>query len=267
MPDFRLQVKRGTILRNMRISKLEQARRAREAGVNVPPIAEFHFGMRLDPLLFGNFVVLKPMELTSTGKGVQLFRRARVEKLGPHDFPKDHPIFQDSAGYLVQRFVDTGEFVSYNRVLTFLGEPIYAANGAHDKPKPPLDSSDDVLEKAVVALQGGTPKRQWGVADDIMAQARLVGQAFWEIPLLAIDFVRDARSGVPYFLECNPGGNTWHFSSLQPGGMKIRLLLGNEAKHGKRMALELGRREMIEQTKAFDICARALVERTHALAS
>ena len=33
MPDFRLQVKRGTILRNMRISKLEQARRAREAGV------------------------------------------------------------------------------------------------------------------------------------------------------------------------------------------------------------------------------------------
>jgi hypothetical protein len=157
--------------------------------------------------------------------------------------------------------------VSYNRVLTFLSEPIYAANGAHDKPKPPLDSPDAVLESAVIAVQGGTPRRQWGVADDVMAVARAIGRAFWEIPLLAIDIVRDVKSGNLYFLECNPGGNTWHFSSQQPGGMKIRLLLGDEAKHGKRQALERGRREMIEQTRAFDICASALVERTHALAS
>ena len=157
-PEFKLPIKRGTILRSFRISKLEQARRAINAEVNVPPIKEFKFGMKLDPILFGPLVVLKPMSLTSTGIGIHLFRRARADALKPSDCPASHPIHRDSEGYLVQRYIDTGEFVTYNRVLTFLGEPIYAASGSHIVARPALDSPDPVLEAAVIAVQGGTPQ-------------------------------------------------------------------------------------------------------------
>jgi len=264
---FHLRVKRGTILRNFPIPKLTQTERARRAGIRVPYTLPFKFGMMIDPILFGPFVILKPMTLTSTGKGVHLFRRARAEQIHPRDFPVDHPIRNDPEGYIVQRYVDTGDHVTFNRLLTFLGEPIYAANGGHTSLRPALDSPDEVLEHTTISVQGMGLQRRWGVDDDVMEMAKAVGKTFAEIPMLAVDIIKEARTGLPYFLECNPGGNTWHFSSLQEGGIKIRLILGNEKKNGRKLALELGRREMIEQTGAFDIVARALVEKTHALAS
>ncbi|MBI2717977.1 MAG: hypothetical protein HY245_11135 [Rhizobiales bacterium] len=266
-PTFALPIPRGTVLKSFAISKLAQAKRVANAGVRVPSLLPFKFGMKLDPIMFGPLVILKPMSLTSKGTGVHLFRRVRAEAIAPGDFPAGHPIHRDREGYLAQKFIDTGSHITYNRVLTFLGEPIYAASGSHTTPRPPLDSPDPVLETAAIAVQGGTLRRQWGVADDLMAMARKVGQEFAEIPLLAIDIITEAATGIPYFLECNPGGNTWHFSSNQGGGIKLRLLLGDVEKNGRRKALELGRREMIDQTGAFDIVARALVEKTRALAS
>lgn len=57
-------------------------------------------------------------------------------------------------------------------------------------------------------------------------RARKIGAAFHDAPLLAIDFLRDAKTGKLWFLECNPGGNTWHFSSDQAGGVNLRMELG-----------------------------------------
>jgi hypothetical protein len=263
---FALPIKRGTVLRSVQISKLGQAKRAREGGIEVPAILPFEFGMRLDPIVFGPLVILKPMIFTSYGH-VQLFRRARAEMLRPNDFPRNHVIHHDPQGYLVQKFIDTGDYPSWNRVMTFLGEPIYAVNGSLTVARPPLDSPDAVLESATVAIQGASRQREWRVDEDVMSLAKRVGQVFSEVPLLATDILRDAQSRKLYFLECNPGGNVWHFSSNQPGGINLRLQLGEADKHGEKKALELGRRHMIDQFGAFDVIARALVEKTRQAAS
>jgi hypothetical protein len=263
---FALPIKRGTILRSTIISKLGQAKRAREAGISVPPIQPFEFGMKLDPIVFGPLVILKPMTFSSHGH-VQLFRRARAEMLRATDFPRNHVIHHDPQGYLVQKFIDTGDYPSWNRVMTFLGQPIYAVNGSLTVARPQLDSPDEILEKATVAIQGASRQREWRVDDDVMSMAMKVGQVFSEVPLLATDILRDAQNQKLYFLECNPGGNVWHFSSNQPGGINLRLQLGEAAKHGEKKALELGRRRMIDQFGAFDLIARTLVEKTRQLAS
>lgn len=265
--DFGLKVRRGPVLKNAYINKLDQARRVRAAGLAAPPLLKFTPGMMLDPIMFGEFVIIKPMTLTSKGRGVQLFRRRRLEKMAREDFPKDHPIHHDKEGYLVQKFIDTGEYPAWNRIITFFGRPIYAVNGKLTAPRPPLDASDAELEAATVAIQGAQRQRTYRMADDGLTFAISVGQAFPEIPLLAIDLLRDAATGKLHFLECNPGGNTWHFSSTQPGGIGTRHELGEVEKNGPERALELGRERMIAQFNAFDVVAEALVEKTHALAA
>src|SRR4029079_10506304 len=52
MSQFRLQVKRGTVLRNFEIEKLAQYEMFRKAGIRTPPTLPFSFGMALDPMLF-----------------------------------------------------------------------------------------------------------------------------------------------------------------------------------------------------------------------
>jgi hypothetical protein len=227
--------------------------------------------MKLDPILFGEYVVIKPMSFgfTSRATGVQLFRRRTLEGMLSRDFPADHPIHADKQGYIVQRYVDTGPYPAYNRVLTYVGEPIYAAHGRLDTERPPLDAPDAVLSAGNIAIQGpGRRIRQWGVDEDVMAMARAVAAAFADVPLLAIDSLREEKTRRLYFLEGNPGGNTWHFSSMQPGHVKMRLLIGGDVeKTGEQAAMELGRRRMIDASGAFDAAARALVERTRTAAS
>jgi hypothetical protein len=262
MSKFKLPIRRGPVLRNRFIDKIAQAEIVRKSNLRYPPLMRYVPGMKLDPIIFGDFVIIKPMTLTSTGEGVQLFRRRRLETMTIQDFPKDHPILQDEMGYIVQKFVDTGEYPSWNRVITFLGKPIYAANGALRMARPSLSSSDEVLQKATVAIQGLSRQREWRVDDDVMEFALKIATAFEEIPLLAIDILREKSSGRLYFLECNPGGNTWHFSSMQPGGVKLRHQLGEIEKNGPERALELGRQRMIDQFDAFNTIAQVLVENT-----
>jgi hypothetical protein len=267
MSKFRLTIRRGAILRNQFVDKIAQSQIVRRAGLSYPPLMRFVPGMKLDPIIFGEYVIIKPMSLTSSGVGVQLFRRKSLESMRLGDFPKDHPIHKDNMGYIVQRFVDTGEYPKWNRVMTFLGRPIYAVNGALTASRPSLNSSDEVLQRATVAIQGLARQREWRVDDDVMEFALKVALAFHEIPLLAIDILRDESSRKLYFLECNPGGNTWHFSSTQPGGIKLRHQLGEIDNYGPEKALELGRQRMIDQFDAFNVIADVLVERTHQQAS
>lgn len=223
--------------------------------------------MKLDPILFGEFVVIKPMTLTSTGEGVHLFRRRRLEAMSLADFPRAHPIHHDREGYLVQKFIDTGEFPAWNRVISFFAKPIYAAHGRLKSPRPPLCSSDEELESAKIAIQASERQRHWTVEQDVLDLAAAVGDTFSEIPLLAIDLLRDVHTGKLHFLECNPGGNTWHFTSTQSGGINLRHELGEADRFGPDAALEIGRQRMIDQFNAFDVIAKVLVEKTRRLAS
>jgi hypothetical protein len=267
MPQFRLQVGRGTVLKNFQIEKLAQYEAFRKGDIPAPPLQPFRFGMMLDPLLFGELVLIKPMDLeqTSRGSGVHLYRRQRLERVQEGDFPDDHPINLARDGYLVQRFIDTGLYPSFYRVQTFLGRVIYSWHSTLKIARCPLDAPDSEIESTIIASQGGEKERKLVTDPDIRQLAEKVHAQFPDIPILATDVLREEGTGALYVLECNPGGNTWHFSSKIGEG--LRLGFGNAKVNGAARAHQIARRMFIEQYGAFDIVAKTLVETTHRLAS
>jgi hypothetical protein len=264
---YKLQVRRGTVLTNSQVEKFAQYELFRKGGIPTPPTLPFRFGMTLDPMLFGDFVLIKPIDLnlTSKGIGIQLFRRQRLERMKEQDFPADHPIRSSDEGCLVQRFVDTGPYPSFHRIQTFFGRIIYSWHSTLEIPRCSLDAPDSEIERTVIATQGGAKDRKLVKEPDIQTLAERVHAQFPTIPILAIDVLREEGTGALYVLECNPGGNTWHFSSKIGAG--LRLGFGNAKVNGAARAHQLARRMFIEQYGAFDIIAKTLVEKTHRLAS
>jgi hypothetical protein len=265
--NFRLPILRGRLLKSQQVEKLAQQAVFRRNAIPTPPALPFQFGMTLDPIIFGEFVVLKPMDLeqTSQGNGVQMFRRRRLHQMRISDFPENHPIHRARQGYIVQRFVDTGENPSFFRVQTFLGKAIYAWHSTLVEPRCSLAADDADIERANIASQGGEKTRKLIDDPDIITLAEKVHGAFPHIPMLAVDIIRETATGKLYVLECNPGGNTWHFSSEI--GEKLRMGFGDARTHGNEKANEIARRMFIDQFGAFDIVARRLVAATHELAS
>jgi hypothetical protein len=205
------------------------------------------------------------LDLTSQGAGIQLFRRHRLERMEPRDFPLDHPIHKARDGYLVQKFIDTGPRPSYHRIQTFFGKVIYSWHSTLDAARSSLDAPDSDIERSVIASQAG--KREWHLVKepDVQRLAEKVHAQFPDMPILGCDILRDETTRSLYVLECNPGGNTWHISSKI--GEKIRVSFGDAKANGFARANQLGRRRLIEQYGAFDVAAKTLVEKTRSLAS
>ena len=86
----------------------------------------------------------------------------------------------------------------------------------------------------------------------IIALARAAHNAIPEIPLKGCDVVRDHKTGKPYVLELNCGGNTWHFSSN----------FNPDQRDTSEAALERRRRRR-RQFDAMRTAARVLVARTN----
>jgi hypothetical protein len=210
--------------------------------------------MMLDPILFGEFVLLKPLDwqLTSKGVGIQVMRRTRLEKLRPLNLPADHPMRRDRRGYIVQKLVNTGRFATTYRVATFLGELLYALRYQSLVPSPDLTAPDSEIEAGDFTQKG---ERRMELAEDeeLFSLAKRVAEVFEKVPLLGIDFVRDYKSLKPYILEVNAGGNTWHFASRT---WETRRREMPELIHG-----------MKQQFSAYDAAARGLVAKTHQFAS
>jgi glutathione synthase/RimK-type ligase-like ATP-grasp enzyme len=246
------RVVRGTVLCNYEIDKLGQTKILRKAGLPTPPDVPFRPGMRLDPIMFGEFVLIKPMNLrmTSKGVGIQVMRRRRLEQLRPIDLPADHPLRRTA--YIVQKLVNTGEFPTTYRVTTFLGELIYALRYQSLVASPDLTAPDSVIEAGNFS-QKGERQIELFENDELFSLARKVAGAFDMVPLLGIDFVRDYKSMQPYILEVNAGGNTWHFASRMWA-------------ERRRQSPELIH-SMKEQFSVYDAAARGLVAKTRQLAS
>lgn len=262
LAKFKVPIRRGPVFKNQAIEKLDQQALFRKNGIPTPPALPFRFGMKLDPILFGDFVLLKPMDLqiTSMGDGIQLFRRARAEKLTINDFPRDHLIHRDSKGYLVQRFVDTGARISVSRVTTFFSVPILSVSMKSNVDRPPLGAEDQVLESAPVASNAIKDKMRFMHADNDMVElARRVHGLLPDVPLLGVDLLREASTGRLFVLECNAGGNTWHFSSKS--GEKLRGWFGGHPRVPLERAALKGRQMYISQYGVFDRVAEVLVEK------
>jgi hypothetical protein len=246
---FRLEIKRGLIYRCRRVLKDEQFENYRAAGIDTPLTARFRLGMELDPALWGDHVILKPMHINSHGEGIHLVRTGRASALTLEDFSQDHPIRRDD--YLVQEFIDTGEYPCHYRVVSFLGEALSFRRNFVTTKRPPLDADDDSLMRGNIvsnfeADDGGT---ELSNDAEILDFARRMHAAQPGIPLQGLDILRHTRTGKLYALESNCGGNTWGFSSEM--GEKARRFFG-------------GTGPMIEQFGAWDIAADALIKRTRA---
>ena len=267
LAKFVAEIRRGPVLMNHQIHKPGQHRIFAEAGLPSPPIALFTPGLKLDPFLFGEFVVLKPIDpkFASFGRGVQLFRRRRIETMGWNDFPRDHVIHRDHNGFIVQRFIDIGAMIPIYRVLTLFGVPLYCWLAREKVPRPPVAGTDAEIEQLRITNTGDFRERLRCNDEDVLELARRVGDAFPSIPLLGMDILREERTGRLFILECNPGGNTWHFSSKLTAG--IRRQMGGASLVGDRKGELLGRQLLIDQFGAFDRAAEVLVRKTRQLAS
>jgi hypothetical protein len=91
----------------------------------------------------------------------------------------------------------------------------------------------------------------------VIEMAKKVHAALPDIPLLGMDIIIEERTERLFVLECNAGGNTWHFSSEVARDWR-------EA-HGKQIlepghldANQRGRFFLIDQFGAFDVAALAL---------
>jgi hypothetical protein len=243
---------RGRVYQGRVIPKLEQLRLLSLAGVPAPRTTVLRPETRLDPAEWGEFVIVKPTDLASSshGNGIQLMRTSRVRYTSPRDYPADHP--GRRGPMVVQRFVNTGNYVSLFRVLTLFGEPLYSAWFHSREPRVPLDASDEDIERGVIATQGLTARETDFIAPEgVLAMARRADAAIPDVPLKGCDIVREEATGALYVLEVNPGGNTWHFSS------------GILAEQRARRGPEHEQRRM-RQFDAFRAAARALVARTNA---
>ncbi len=265
---FKLPVRRGPILRNYAIEKLAQQDIFKKHGLPTPPACRFRFGQKLDPILFSRLVVLKPgdLRLTSTGEGIRLMRRQRAESLVPSELDEDHPLRSSPQSFIVQRFVDTGEYIRYNRVTSFFGIPLWCNEAVSKNPRPSLASSDEILEAIPIANLAFKERVYRFHSDpDVLSVAKLVHSALPSIPLLGVDILREEGTGKLFVLECNAGGNGWHFSSKTAASFREEIAVAHG--HSGTASERFGRQVLIDQFDAFSCAAEILVQKTRALAT
>jgi hypothetical protein len=264
---FRIPIRRGPILKNYAIEKMAQQEMFRKHNIPTPPALPFRLGMKLDPILFGEFVVIKTIDLRKTSQGTlaYLFRRRRVEEMNLDSFPQGHPIRTAPSSFIIQKFINTGEHPNYFRVSTFMGHVLYVWHTSIHEKRAPLNASDDAIERSIVDIKGGTMLRTLTLDNEVIRLAKETADAFSDIPLLGIDIVRDDKTRKLAVLEINAGGNTWHFSS--PYGKSLRTEFGIQCGVDNSLAEERGRQHLTEQFNAFDLAAEVLAKKTAELAA
>ncbi len=244
---------RGAVLMSHQLTKLRQAEMFQLAGVRTPITARYEIGMHLDPQVWGDFILMKPMllHMTSHGAGIQVFRTARLSGMTAEDFSPSHIV--NETPMLIQQFVDTGSFPQKYRALTLCGDVLYIAQDTNVSPRPELAARDEDIEAGKFHNDGsGEVKIEFGQYPEIHKFARKMAAAFPTVPLLGCDIIEDSHSGQLYALEVNAGGNVWHFSS--------RMLAARRAKFPD------DERARQSQYGAFDVAAKALIRATRRMA-
>src|SRR5689334_10456383 len=109
---------RGLVLQNQAVHKYQQYVQFKLAGVNTPLTASFSAAERYLESDWGEFCILKPVDLGKMGKGglVRLQRTRRLANFDPAEYPEDHPL--RTSKLLLQSFIDTGLYAESWRVLT-----------------------------------------------------------------------------------------------------------------------------------------------------
>ena len=206
----------GRILHCATLLKHTELERLRAAGIPVPDWVVIEPDVRLDPAVWGPYVVVKP---SAGGRGVdvRIRRTGRVRYQPPESFPPRHAIRKGPL--MAQRFVYTGPWAVSYRVCTLFGRALYCWRVEQSHQKRRLESR---WEFAGTADGGGiqiiapSMTSTYTLVDDeevIALAERAHRLAFPDYPYLGIDLLRDVESGEVSVIEANTGGNVWHLSS------------------------------------------------------
>jgi len=204
---------------------------------------------KLDPDRFGPIVMIKPSGFTSHGSGIEMVRTTALAG----SRWREHPAIR-AAGetrFVVQRFIDTGEYPSHYRVLTLFGEPIFGFRAQSTIPRPLFDAAPEVLAAGPFMARHGQRRLTASVETDVLDLSRRTFAAISEVALHGCDIIRESETGRLFVLEVNPGGNTWSFSS----------------KWAALLRTDLDMQDLSGQFDAWKICARVLVDRTRSEAT
>ena len=248
-PDFEFTKVKKLAVQEM--GKIEEYEYFKAHGISCLPIERFHRGMQLDTAIYGDWVVLKPENMTSTGKDINILPTKMIPLLTKEDFPEDHLMHQDS--YLVQKLVRTGASPLSYRVSVFLDKVLYSRRSlSNHHYLDPTSSLSDLLSTTAASNCHGNRTVEPCEDKEVNEFALNIAKEYPNNPLFGIDIIRDEITGKLYVLETNLGGNTWHFSS------EIGRLAGSTS---------IDRKKMLLQFNAWDVAAEALVRKTHELAS
>ncbi len=227
------------------LDKVQENLLLKEKSINYLALENFNWGMTLDREIFGDWVVIKPANKTSTGRDINLIRRDEIPILKLNDFPSDHLIHQDE--YLVQKFIYCGDRPTHFRVTIFLGKILFSSRAISRNSYPSKNSSlQERLRTSIASNFREYRTTELYIDIEVNQFALSVAKNFQDLPLLGIDILRNNDNQKLYVLELNSGGNTWHFSS--ESGKGYRFDLG-------------GRNLMIKQYDAWDQAAMALLEK------
>ena len=171
------------------MSKLEEYDHFKKNNIPCLPIERFRWGMELDSSIYGDWVVLKPENITSTGKDINMLATQAIPKLKAEDFPLDHLIHKDT--YLVQRFVKTGEAPSHYRVMIFWDAILYSRKSTSLKSYPSFASDQKSLLSHCVASNPVDRIFEYTINDELSDLAFKTAKSFPECPLFGIDIIRD----------------------------------------------------------------------------
>jgi hypothetical protein len=248
-PDFEFTKIKKLAVKS--IGKLDEYEHFKKHGIACLPIQQFKWGMELDQEDYGDWVVLKPENVTSTGMDINMVPTKMITLLTKEDFPENHLVHQDS--YLVQRLVNTGINPNHYRVCVFLGSVLYSTRSELNLPYPNNDAPlNQLLATTVASNLQPQRKIELHINDDVIKLALFVADSLRDIPLLGVDIIRDASTGEYYVIETNSGGNTWHFSSEIGSGMRVDIG---------------GKSRLVGQYNSWDRAAEALVRKTQELAA
>jgi hypothetical protein len=182
------------------------------AGIPVPLWTVITPDTRLDPAVWGPYVVEKP-SAGRLGSYVRIRKTTRVGYLPPESFPPDH--YGHQGPMLAQQFVYTGEWPTSYRVVTLFGEVLLCYRQISRTRGHPLQSRWNFRNQGGISIVSNTKDMKIELVKDpsvIALAERAHRQAFPDLPVLSFDIIRDVESGSLFVLECHAGGS-WFFSS------------------------------------------------------
>jgi hypothetical protein len=202
----------GRFLCGHRLYKHGEYMRLDAAGVPLPQWTIISPDTRLDPTMWGPYVVEKPAA-GRRGAHVRIRKTTRVRYVPPDSLPKGH--HGRDGPMLAQRFIYTGEWPVSYRVVTLFGKVLLCYRQMSRARGHPLKGRWTFNDTGGVSIVSNTKDMVVEFANDadvIALAERAHRDAFGDFPMLGFDMVRDAETGAVYVLECHAHGS-WLFTA------------------------------------------------------